>query len=251
MPEGDVKTNCKEISFSSDNFVLKGTLHLPLNVCQPPVVIGSHGLFSDGGSPKHLALAEACNAFGIAYLRFDHRGCGQSEGVFKEVTTFDGRTHDLISAIETIKAMEELSPQIAIFGSSFGGAVCLSIAKKMRVRAVVTFAAPVSSAPIFKTYEKSGGAPSPEMEIDLPKLSFDITQKLKGLHHLLIFHGDSDKVISSSEAHKIYQYAVMPKRLIMLKNGDHRMSLKENQEKFVREASLWFKAALIETHYPQ
>jgi hypothetical protein len=34
----------------------------------------------------------------------------------------------------------------------------------------------------------------------------------------------------------------MPKRLILLKNGDHAMGLAENQEKFVREASSWFKA---------
>ncbi len=35
-----------------------------------------------------------------------------------------------------------------------------------------------------------------------------------------------------------------PKKLIVQKNGDHRMSDENNQTEFIREASLWFKAGL-------
>ncbi len=77
------KSIIKDISFFSDGFKLKGYLHLP-STNRPPVVIGSHGLYSSSSSPKQIALADQCNRFGIAYFRFDHRGCGGSEGKFGE-----------------------------------------------------------------------------------------------------------------------------------------------------------------------
>jgi alpha-beta hydrolase superfamily lysophospholipase len=118
--------NQKNITFSSNGFTLKGTLHLP-DAEHPPVVIGSHGLFSSGSSPKQIALAKRCNACGIAFFRFDHRGCGQSQGIFQEVTTLEARCNDMISAIKTIQNRNDTGNRIGLFGSSMGGAVCLSV----------------------------------------------------------------------------------------------------------------------------
>jgi dipeptidyl aminopeptidase/acylaminoacyl peptidase len=36
-----------------------------------------------------------------------------------------------------------------------------------------------------------------------------------------------------------------PKKLNVLKDGDHRMSNPLHQETFIREASLWFKTGLL------
>jgi len=91
----------ENISFNSDGLELRGVLHLP-DDRQPPVVIGSHGLYSSSSSPKQIALAEQCNRLGIAYFRFDHRGCGSSEGEFDLVTSLEARCRDLIAAAETI-----------------------------------------------------------------------------------------------------------------------------------------------------
>lgn len=78
-----------DIQFAADGFRLKGTLHLPA-ADNPPVVIGCHGLLSDRSSPKQIALAEACNALGLAFFRFDHRGCGESTGRLEAVTSLEG-----------------------------------------------------------------------------------------------------------------------------------------------------------------
>jgi hypothetical protein len=79
-----MKSICKKISFLSDNFLLRGILHIPA-VEKGPVIIGSHGLLSSGNSPKQIALARRCNDFGIAFFRFDHRGCGKSKGFLKKL----------------------------------------------------------------------------------------------------------------------------------------------------------------------
>ena len=62
-----------------------------------PLVVGCHGLLSDRRSPKQTALAGACQRQGMAYFRFDHRGCGESEGRLEEHTTLEARCSDLLS----------------------------------------------------------------------------------------------------------------------------------------------------------
>ena len=53
----------KEIYFGSDEYQLRGVLHLPAEK-NPPTVIGSHGLLSTGDSPKQIALAESLHGPG-------------------------------------------------------------------------------------------------------------------------------------------------------------------------------------------
>jgi alpha-beta hydrolase superfamily lysophospholipase len=104
----------RDISFLSDEFVLQGRLHLPA-AHRPPVVIGSHGLYSSKDSPKQIALARACNLLGMAYFRFDHRGCGSSQGGFTRVTSLVSRCRDLKNAVECIRNHEQTGTLIGLF----------------------------------------------------------------------------------------------------------------------------------------
>ena len=138
------KDNIKDITFSCDGFELKASLHLP-PAERPPVVIGCHGLLSDRNSPKQIALAEQCNQRNLAFLRIDHRGCGESHGEFEAVTSLDARCRDLRCAIELVKSNTEVGDRIGLFGSSMGGAVCLGVAGSIDIAALVTVAAPIRS----------------------------------------------------------------------------------------------------------
>ena len=137
------KFRTENISFSADGLKLSGVLHLPAD-SRPPLVVGAHGLLSSASSPKQIALAHQCNHLGIAYFRFDHRGCGNSEGNFDLITSLEGRCKDLVAAVEAVNA--ELDTRgLGLFGSSMGGTVCLSAAEDLAADAVVTFAAPIRS----------------------------------------------------------------------------------------------------------
>jgi alpha-beta hydrolase superfamily lysophospholipase len=214
------------ITFQSEIFTLKGTLHLP-NAQRPPLVIGCHGLMSTGDSPKQIALANQCNHAGIAYFRFDHRGCGESDGVLETDTSLQGRCNDLSSALQAISSLDITGEGIGLFGSSMGGAVCLAFAGTQHVESVVTVAA---------LYQSGGIINNPAMN-----LFFDLSEYLSKIQNILIFHGDQDEVVPLSHAETIYAHAQDPKKLIILKDGDHRMSKKSHQEAFVREAAGWFK----------
>ncbi len=236
--------NQENITFTSNGFLLRGTVHLP-EAELPPVVIGSHGLLSSGESPKQIALARECNTHGIAYFRFDHRGCGQSEGVFDEVTSLETRCNDLISATKTIQLRKDMGKRIGLFGSSMGGAVCLAVAAVLDIKALVTYASPVRSTSVNTALKKSDDAESVKSLTDQKHLVWDISSTLKRLHHIFILHGDSDVLVPPSNAHEIYTKSVNPKKLIIQKGGDHRMSNKKHQEDFVRQAALWFKEWLL------
>ncbi|MGA7146228.1 MAG: alpha/beta fold hydrolase [Desulfobacterales bacterium] len=232
--------NTIHITFSSDGLQLKGTLHLP-EAELPPVVIGSHGLLSNSRSPKQIALARECNAHGIAYFRFDHRGCGRSEGVFKKVTSLNARRNDLISAVNFIQRRKDIGSRIGLFGSSMGGTVCLSVANALDIHAWFTYAAPVRSSSIASALKKSDDAERLNPLLDQKQLQWDISDQLPLLHHIFVLHGDSDLIVSPAHAHEIYTKSDHPKKLIIQKGGNHGMSNKKHQLDFLRDAVNWFK----------
>jgi alpha-beta hydrolase superfamily lysophospholipase len=238
-----IGVSCKALSFPSDGFRLSGTLHLP-EIHQPPLVVGSHGLLSSGSSPKQIEMAGQCSASGMAYFRFDHRGCGQSEGGKADAADFNGRCRDLRCAIDFLRSHYDLGPQTGLFGSSLGGAVCLSVAAAIRIHALVTVAAPLDSRSLI---DSARGIVPAGLSADLalsPRFRFDLSDSLPEIRNLLIFHGENDSVVPVSHALKLFEKADHPKKLVIQENGDHVMSLPFHQEAFMRESLLWLSTIL-------
>jgi alpha-beta hydrolase superfamily lysophospholipase len=240
------KSIIEDISFLSDGFKLKGYLHLP-STDRPPVVIGSHGLYSSSSSPKQIALADQCNRFGIAYFRFDHRGCGNSEGKFEEVTSLEARCRDLADAVAVITGRSDTGDRFGLFGSSMGGAVCLSVASELGADTLVTFAAPIRSRILENELPLSENSDTPGIFLDTQKRRFDISDRLPVICNILVFHGEADDVVPVSHAEEIYSFVKPPKKLIKQKQGDHPMSNEAHQKTFIKEASLWFHQGLTTT----
>ena len=118
---------------------LAGVFHLPreeVSTC----VITCHGLYSSKDSRKYVDIARRFCREGIAVLRFDFRGCGESGGRFEE-TSLVGRIEDLDDALNSVK--EKGYESVGVTGSSLGGTVAvLTAAKDKRVKALVTWATP-------------------------------------------------------------------------------------------------------------
>ena len=237
------RTPTADIQFAADGFILKATLHLPA-ADNPPVVIGCHGLLSDRRSPKQIALAEACNALGLAFFRFDHRGCGESAGRLEAVTSLESRASDLLHAIRLIESRPGMGEQIGLFGSSMGGAVCLRVASERPVAAVVTFAAPVRSLPLKRTGRRSDASLERSRMASVLRDAFELGGALGRVRNILVVHGEADELVPLSHAHEIFDRAGEPKRLLVQKGGDHLMSAATHQAEFIREASLWLSNGL-------
>ncbi len=242
IPQAIART--EEVGFTAEGFTLRGTLHLPPGEA-PPIVIGCHGLLSDRRSPKQLALAAACSERGLAYFRFDHRGCGESSGRHADGASLAARAADLSAAIRMLGARGDLAPAVGLFGSSMGGAACLAAASRGGIAVLVTFAAPVRSRELFPADRQTRDRNHSPLETD-----FDLTAALPAVRGILIFHGDADNVVPLAHARDIHRLAAAPKRLVVLEQGDHRMSDTGHQAVFTREACAWLAAGLRKTPLP-
>jgi hypothetical protein len=236
------------VGFTADGFRLRGVLHRPAKEAPGGgLVVGSHGLFSDGDSPKQIALAERLNRRGIAFFRFDHRGCGQSEGGFSEVTSLEGRCRDVEAAVRMLRDRQGIGGPLGLFGSSMGGAVCISAAARFDFTAMVTLAAPVrirTDGDAMSAIRRSGDASATDPAFYRRDLTFDLSDQLSALHHILVIHGEADEIIPLANAREIHRNAGEPKRLIVQKGGDHRVSDAVHQEEFMAAATDWFSRYL-------
>jgi alpha-beta hydrolase superfamily lysophospholipase len=229
--------SCAELHFTTDGLELVGWLHRP--VLQTfPVVIGVHGLLSDARSPKQRSLAEACRRVGIGYFRFDHRGCGQSQGLMT-ATTIESRVCDLLAAASRVlKAVGSNGP-IGLFGSSLGASVCIAAARHLNPAGMVLYAGPLKSRTIAA--EVADAQP----QLAGLELSFDLSDRIDKLHHLMVVHGTADEIVPVADAHAIHDAAGSPKRLLLQPGGDHLMSDPDHQARFLKEALEWFQAAFF------
>ena len=229
----------KTITFDADGFRLTGTLHLP-DAPLPPLIIGCHGLLADRRSPKQIALARACANAGMAYLRFDHRGCGDSQGDFDADTSLDARCQDLYHAMQTMQGFPGIGKERGLFGSSFGGTVVLAFAAQYPVTAMATYAAPVNSSDIKASVIQDLDnqlAPSPGLS---QALNFDISDRLHQARNILVVHGQCDEIVPLDHGRLIHQKAAPPKELVIQKSGDHRMSDPAHQADFQKRLVDWF-----------
>jgi alpha-beta hydrolase superfamily lysophospholipase len=237
MPaSGESASDGQAIGFDADGLRLAGMLHMPP---RPPwaVIIGCHGLMADKRSPKQIALARRCTAAGLAYFRFDHRGCGESQGDFDTDTTLANRRCDLLAAVREMGARLGGSLPVGLFGSSLGGAVCLAAADHVAPFAMVTLATPVHSHSI----QLPEGAPvSLRAELQRGRLAFDVSAPIQAIDHILVIHGSCDQTVPIDNARTIFQMAGQPKQELILPGGDHRISRPSQQRRFIDAAVAWF-----------
>ena len=113
---------------------LVGTLTLPSGGAPFPAVLLITGSGPQdrnetvSGHRPFLVLADYLTRRGIAVLRVDDRGVGESTGDFSQATSEDFAS-DILSGIEYFKARKEINPkQIGLIGHSEGGLIAPMVA---------------------------------------------------------------------------------------------------------------------------
>ena len=236
-----------EANFTVDGFTLKGTLHLP-ECPMPPLVVGSHGLEGSRKSAKQMLLSKVLPENKIAFFRFDHRGCGDSQGSFIKDTSIAKRTKDFCAAVGHVLDMGVTSNQVALFGSSMGGATCISAWPDLertgvRIQGAVLCASPVNTRTI-KRIPLAGNDKRPTLSLDFFKdnLLYDLSDQAKALHHVIIFHGTADEVVPVENADILYAAMQAPKEMILHDGGNHQMTDRGHQQDFEQKMIAWYKS---------
>ncbi|MFB0507827.1 MAG: alpha/beta hydrolase [Thermodesulfobacteriota bacterium] len=238
----EIAVKTEKISFSTHGQAVVGSLHLP-NLEKSPCVIASHGLFSNKDSEKYVSLGDRFSRKGISLLRFDFRGCGESEGKISESTVSD-RLEDLTKAIGFVRSHPRIGSQIGLMGSSLGGYISLiKAAGEEDIRAVVTWATPFT---LFGLAEKRGKG---EM-VSLGARFFrdikvhDLTSALGKVVNCLVIHGDRDELVPVEQARIMYEHLNEPKKMEIVEGGDHRLTHPSHREQAIEVSLEWFERYL-------
>ena len=241
-----MKPFIKEIRFQCENRLLSGILHLPER-SDPPLVVGSHGLEGSKDSAKQIRLSMILPEHGIAFFRFDHRGCGQSQGEFVEETSVEKRAADLKAAVQHLMTLGIAFSKTALFGSSLGGATCIKAWEAIEKKGTTLYGAVICAAPIqsrtISVVPTLADEHRPALSMDFFKknLDFDLISEAGHANHILILHGDRDDVVPVENARTIYEAAGNPKKLYILENADHRFSDAGHQRIFEKMTLEWFQ----------
>lgn len=113
-----------EITIKRDGLLLKGDLMKPEHTDQCPAVIIFHGLMSDRGNPRpnmFSDIAQAVNEKGMAAIKFDFDGHGESDGLFRDMNVFT-EILDAAKIVEYVHHLDWVS-DIYIVGHSQGALV--------------------------------------------------------------------------------------------------------------------------------
>ncbi len=172
---------------------------------------------------------------GLACLRFDFTGIGDSQGDFA-ATNLSTNLDDLAAAATALR--ERRQRPLVLFGHSLGGAAVLAVAHRIPEAVLVaTLAAPSDTAHFRDTLLRRtpGLAEAGSGEIELGGQRFRITRALLddlAGHRLgqavaeldrplLIFHSPADTTVGIAQAHRLFELARHPKSLIALPGADH------------------------------
>jgi putative redox protein len=178
-------------------------------------------------------ISEALTEMGVAVLRFDFTGLGDSEGNFSE-TTLTSNAEDLVSAA-TFLEENYLAPKVLI-GHSLGGAAVLQAAADIEsCRAVVTVAAPSEPSHVVKLLNRDAVKRNGGFEITLAGRTYSLKKKfIEDLEQagmqgkirdlgraLLVLHSPFDNTVGIENAARIFQTARHPKSFVSLDRADH------------------------------
>ena len=118
----------EKVSFKSGDLTLSGVVHRPDDITEGerrPAVLVLHGFGSRKDAGNVTGPTNMFINWGYVVLRFDMRGCGESEGLFGHLLCLD-QVEDTRAAITFMESRPEVDPdRIAVVGSSFGAAVAV------------------------------------------------------------------------------------------------------------------------------
>jgi putative redox protein len=233
----------KNVKFKNERgFELSGRVELPLAKKPEAYAIFAH-VFTGSknlNASRHIARSLTLN--GIAVLRFDFTGLGQSEGSFSD-TNFTTNVNDIKAAAKFLED-NYAAPKI-IVGHSLGGAASVFAAKELdSVQAVATVGAPSEPEHVTHLFgcdldeiEEKGSA-----DISIGGRKFvikkqfledlrtkDMYKIVKDLNKaILILHSPQDSIVGIDNAAKIYHAAMHPKSFVTLDHADHMLTNKDD-----------------------
>ena len=239
---------------------LSGILDLP---DAPPVAYAlfAHCFTCSKNLKAATNIARSLNDAGIAVLRFDFTGLGQSEGEFSD-TNFSSNVEDMLAAVDFMNR-EYAAPSILI-GHSLGGTAVLQAAPAVNSAvAVATIGSPSEPVHVARMFSDSKDTLSEQGEATvnlggrpfLMKQQFlddleqqDLQSSIGSLRKaLLVMHAPLDNIVEIDNASELFAAAKHPKSFVSLDDADHLLSQEADSRYAGRVLAAWASRYLPDT----
>ena len=273
-----VLTKCKEsmqkieerecVVLENDGQKIFGMLHRPAGKQQSPAVVMCHGFAGQkiGKYRIYVLIAQRLAELGIASLRFDFRGSGESEGDFADMT-IESEVSDVEKCLEFLRNHSQIdSSRIGILGNSFGGAIAvLAAGLDRRIQSIALLAALFNSQQWQKQWEAlnqnkedlvkqkelsrilDGNVPGPAFYRSF--FNLDLAPSLASLQSVPMLHIHSEKDervgIEQAQAYKRCRENAANTQYMWLQKSDHDFSVTEERLQIVEAVAQWFANTLV------
>lgn len=242
-----------------------GMLHLPEGRGRFPTALLLHG-FTGTKVEAHrmfVKLARALASHGIATLRFDYRGSGDSAGEFEDMT-IRSEVADTLEAIKFLARHKRLnSRRLALIGLSMGGAVASYVAgrEKGRIKTLVLWAPVAEGAGILDDLSTPDAVASlaetgiTDHEGHLVGVAFvrqfadmkPLREVVKSKCPVLIIHGSKDETVPVHHA-DLYERALRsPDRVVkkvIIPGADHTFNRHAWERRVITQTVDWLGETL-------
>lgn len=255
----------KQVEFKSGDLKLRGMLHLPRSPARAPALVMLHGFTGNriGGNFLPVKLSRALANAGIASLRFDFAGSGESEGEFVDMSVLT-ELADARAALAYLARQKGVDAgRLGVYGHSLGGVVAAMLLADARLRSGVLLAA-VADLP--EAMERNS---ADEDESRMDELGYAVrgtnkvgkcfredaekAEPLSGLAEsradILIVHGADDETVPPEHA-RMFERSASARdcgartEMVLIPDMGHGPQTLELQEDFIRRVAAWFKDTL-------
>ena len=225
---------------------LAGSLELPTGLVRGAALF-AHCFTCTRQSRAAVHVARALAAEGIACLRFDFTGLGDSEGEFGRAG-FATDVADLVAVGAHLH--DRFAQPILLVGHSLGGAAVLAAADEIgleRVAAIATIAAPADVPHVLQRIDGDLAAIRKDGEgaVTIGGRTFqlgrefiervesvDLLSEVAALRRPLLFlHSPTDELVGIENASALFGAAKHPKSFVSLEGADHLL-LDETNARF-------------------
>lgn len=230
----------KYVELDSGKGILRGMLHLPdVDAGKKyPGVILFHGFSGDRMEPGFMFVrfSRLLAAQGIASVRFDFLGSGESDGSFTDMT-FSGEAEQASLIMDYFKNLDNIDEnRIILLGLSMGGALAGYLAgmRPSELKGLALWAPAGEMRFLIEKREKgieSGEITGDIMDISGLRLGEDFIEDARTLNvfektsgykgEVLIVHGTGDTVVPVAVSHGYMKLFGKRAKLVLVGGADH------------------------------